>query len=223
MDYFVNRAVVDLNPLFKEIFESRDGTLGRPEYDRSKRLDRWRMQYAFTPVEFVEGVFANYSPQQMGAFLRRNIPKDDIQSESFLKRIEGFESTHRMALLGAYGDYKRYYFRTLGFPPQELREILIATVPHTLHSKVKHGWGRFRGKLFTGKDKENSVGLAIKAGMWGYDAQHKIIKRIREALLEQKVPIVLLNQYGPVCELDDISLLRQYNVDITKLRVIKEK
>jgi hypothetical protein len=229
MDYFPGKAVVDIGPFFKETFKSRDGMLGGPDYARVERLNDG-IRYRFTPVEFGESLLGNYSPQQIAEFLRRHTEKDDIQSESFIKRIARFDDTYREVLLSKnatdrYGMNANYYFRAVNFGVEDLKALLLRIVPSNLQSESmkKHSWAKFRDRVFKEGDRANSTGLPIKAEPDSW-RKREFIKKIRDILLGQRSPIVLLNEYGPDSGLDDISLLRTYNdIDATGLEVVRKE
>jgi len=230
MDYFPSKAVVDLGPFFGETFRSRDYLLGCPDYARVEKLNGG-VRYRFTPIEFGESTLGNYAPQQITAFLRRHSDGDDIQSESFLRRIERFDDIYREVVVSTNPTYQsssinmNYYFRAINFKVEDLKALLLRIIPSDLRSESmkKHSWASFRGTVFKEDDKANSSGFPVKAeqDVWN---KREVIGRIRDALLGLRHPIVLLNHYGPDSGLDDISLLRTYKeIGTTGLRVVREK
>jgi hypothetical protein len=107
---------------------------------------------------------------------------------------------------------------------EELKRVLLTAIPlgYLSRTRRKHATARFRDVWFEGNNV-NSAGLPVRAE---YDSLrrngHKLIRGIRDALLDQRPPIILLSQYSPCCGLDDISLLREYNeIDATGLTVVK--
>lgn len=229
MEFFRNRALVDLHPFFEDFIRWHrvDYELQKKDPDFKER--KKRVTYVFSLVGFYETFCGNFTPRQIGCFLEEHLEEDEMSAE-FLSMLSLFETRYQVAIPWYHHrnhdkERTKVSLYPVNLATSDLDQLILANIPRHKLPKVweplEPGWYRGARDDIDGNDVSR-----FSHPIYANDGTKEGVftqERLRISWLEKEPLTVMPWIHGGIQSLDSWSLIKAYHLPTDHLTIVRRK